>query len=147
MGVTDEAARRRLEAAGAIRAETEEMPMYPDEVRRAATWLTSGDTGLSSIVLCAAMLGGDLHRDDHPHDPADLGRCIRLLDRIPEWKPRIGEMAAVSMQWAALVSVWDELEALYRKEEPTGRAPRCYARMRELLEPTYRRTRDAPPQR
>ena len=29
----------------------------------------------------------------YPSDPADLGRCLRLLREIPEWAPRMPEMA------------------------------------------------------
>lgn len=49
------------------------------------------------------------------------------------WRNRIGEMRSVP-GWAKLVDAWDELEALYLEEVPkgTGRAPKLYARMREL---------------
>lgn len=104
---------------------------------RALTWLSGRDRGISSEAICRHMLG--LPRDtmwglDDPWDPADLGRCIRLLDLIPEWRPRLREMAGHSPRWAALVGAWDELEALYREELPQGVAPRCYARMRELVD-------------
>jgi hypothetical protein len=107
--------------------------MSGDEAVSAAEWLLSGDTGLSSEAIMAWMLGAREGRFRHPHDPADLGRCLRLLDRIPEWRARLGEMAAASPQWSALVGVWAELEGLYREEEPTGNAPRCFRRMREVL--------------
>lgn len=104
-------------------------------------WLSSGDTGASSLALLAHM-----ERDlvltamlrfgfAHPLDPSDLGRCIRLMDIEPSYRTRIGEMAAVSPQWAVLASHWSELETLYRSEVPEhkGRAPKTYARMWKLL--------------
>jgi hypothetical protein len=106
-------------------------------------WLAGRDTGLSSRALLAYM-----ERDvvvaamngcfglAYPHDPADLGRCVRLMDIEPSYRTRIMEMASVSPQWARLAAHWHELEALYREEVPEhrGSAPRTYARMRELLD-------------
>jgi hypothetical protein len=66
-----------------------------------------------------------------PLDPADFGRCQRLLKAFPEWRERIREMA-VYPGWAGLVGAWDMLEALYAEERPKGAAPKLYARMQEL---------------
>lgn len=100
-------------------------------------WLVSSDTGISSRTIVAWMereqLVLTMKRGDHPHDPADLGRCIRLLDIEPKYRDRIGEMAGLSSEWAALAAHWSELESLYREEEPTGHAAKCYARMKELI--------------
>ncbi len=101
--------------------------------RRALAWLGGLDTGLSSQTMCITLLGGISARKRHPQDSADLGRCLRLLELVPEWRGRLGELAALSLEWAALVGAWDEIEALYREEIPTGGTPRCSKRMRELL--------------
>jgi hypothetical protein len=82
-------------------------------------------------LTVAAMNG---NRMEYPRDPADLGRCIRLLDIEPSYRTRIGEMAQVSPQWARLVAKWAKLEALYREEEPTGYAPKCGKLMQELID-------------
>src|SRR5579875_1707260 len=103
------------------------------EIERAAEWLLSDDTGLSSMAIVARMLGARHGHFPYPHDPSDLGRCLRLLERIPEWRARLTDMTACSESWARLIEVWDELEALYREELPSGMAPRCFARMREVL--------------
>ena len=63
--------------------------------KRALEWLLSDDTGLSSKTLCAHMLG--LPYGGHssaPSDADDRGRCIRLLNKIPEWWDRLDEMAS-----------------------------------------------------
>lgn len=103
-------------------------------------WLFGGDTGLSSECMWRTFMGvrepADwFRRGSYPLDPADLGRCIRLLDRFPEWRPRLSEMRVHGPAWSALVDHWDELEALYREEAPSGMAPRCYARMVEIISP------------
>lgn len=102
-------------------------------------WLMGRDTGLSSRTIVAFMERNELamamnQGAHHPLDPADLGRCIRLMDIEPSYRERIGEMAAVSPQWARLAAHWSELEGLYREEEPTGHAPKCYARMKEVID-------------
>lgn len=97
----------------------------------------SSDTGTSSRAIVARMEGSELDNhgfSSHPSDPSDLGRCIRLLDKIPEYRERLLEMCDVSITWAMLVTHWDELEAFYREEESSGKAPKCYARMQELIE-------------
>lgn len=99
--------------------------------RRALVWALGRDAGASSMAIMSFMLGLDEDRTySYPHDGGDLGRCLRLLDRIPEWKPRMVEMRKVSPQWAALVDHWDELVAKY-----AAKHPRLYERMQAILRP------------
>lgn len=64
-----------------------------DIYERAFKWLFSSDTGMSSKALCAHMLGIKLFEHPSvPMDAADRGRCIGLLQLIPEWIPRLDEM-------------------------------------------------------
>lgn len=102
--------------------------------KRAAEWLVSGDTGQSSITILAWMNGARSGHIYYPLDPDDLGRCIRLINLVPEYREQLPDMAKASPEWEALVNHWDELEALYNEELPSRRAPKCYARMRALLE-------------
>ena len=110
---------------------------------RANQWRRGSDTGSSSKFLWSVMMGaerGDKWRSN-PSDSSDLGRCVRLLALIPEWRPRIGEMAQHSPEWAALVPRWGELEGLLIEEagpDARGRAPKTDALMRELLTPVER---------
>jgi hypothetical protein len=104
-------------------------------------WLAGRDTGLSSRFILAYMerdttvSAMDGFEINYPHDPSDLGRCIRLMDIEPTYRTRIMEMAHLCPEWAAMASHWSELEALYREElaEDTGRAERTYYRMFELI--------------
>lgn len=106
---------------------------------RAIAWLLTAETGLSSVCLCATMLGHPSHfglsgtNRAHPMDPSDFRRCYRLLQIFPEWRDRIGEMAAVSPEWAALVSEWDELERLYEEERLSAAFPKLFGRIDELV--------------
>lgn len=63
--------------------------------QRALYWALSGDTGTSSEAICAHMTGNTSKRRfgyGPPSDASDRGRCIRLLELIPEWIPRLPEM-------------------------------------------------------
>lgn len=108
--------------------------------QRAIQWIVSRDTGDSSKAIWAHMMGAQ--KPDlgwpHPYDPDDLGRCLRLLRLIPEWKPRLPEMSKRSKAWAALVSHWDELAAMMNDEvgldwEKGRSAPRTYERMGKVM--------------
>jgi len=67
----------------------------------------------------------------YPSDGGDLGRCLWLLELIPEWKPRLPEMGAVNAYWAALVANWDELAKLHALED----RGLVYRRMKQILDP------------
>lgn len=104
----------------------------------ALAWIVGPDTGLSSRAIWATMAGVRDGPKDHPLDPADLGRCLRLLDAVPEWHPRIGEMASVSPQWAALVARWGDLRAAMVADvglrwEKGRAAPGTYTLMKQIL--------------
>lgn len=97
-------------------------------------WFVSRDTGLSSESIVAFMEGVEPERGfSYPHDPSDLGRCLRLLELMPEYKPKMKAMRIVSPEWRTLIDHWEELSALYYEELPSSKAPKCYDRMRELL--------------
>lgn len=104
-------------------------------------WMHGSDTGASSLSLAAVMSGCDLAKIGvicHPHDPGDLGRCIRLLRRFPAWRSRLQVMACTTAAWEALVARWDELEASMDAEvgfhwEKGRSATKTYRLMREIL--------------
>jgi hypothetical protein len=98
----------------------------------ALAWLGNGDTGTSSLTIWHVMHGSRQKHADIPYDPADFGRCYRLLQVMPAWRARLTEVVAVYPDWAPLVAVWDELTALFELESPAGTCPRLWARMREL---------------
>lgn len=72
----------------------------------------------------------------YPHDPSDFGRCLGLLEAVPEWRARISELAVLSPQWHAIVEAWEEIESLYRAEAVGGNwsAPDCYKAIKLALE-------------
>lgn len=106
-------------------------------------WLATEHTGESSKSL-VAVLGNDetlkaslRYGFSYPLDPSDFGRCLRVLEIEPEFRTRLHEMSSIHPVWARYVAHWDELEALYRAEYPTGHAPQLYDRMHELRTALY----------
>lgn len=99
-------------------------------------WMLSGDTGISSKCIYAVMTGSKCRDSSPPSDPSDFGRCFRLLQHFPEWRPRMGEVAAKFPEWTALVRQWSELADLYKLESknPSGKAPQLYDRMKVLVD-------------
>jgi len=66
----------------------------PVEVR-ALFWALAGETGVSSKAIAKHMTGFSSEQPfgfSPPSDQSDRRRCIRLLELIPEWLPRLKEM-------------------------------------------------------
>ena len=47
-----------------------------------------------------------------PRDSADLGRCLRLLEVMPEWRGRLNVVAEAYPEtaWPEIIAAWEELE-------------------------------------
>lgn len=98
-------------------------------------WALGRDTGISSEAICAVMAGcnTELGKSCYPSDNGDFGRCYRLLKLFPEWEARIEEMGEVCPGWKPIAENWQELKALYERDEKVGHGLRlCYKRLREL---------------
>ena len=78
-------------------------------------WMRSHDSGASSEAIAMHMIAG-WSDGSFPRDPADLGRCLRLLELFPEWKPRIGEMSKYGAVWQAYADQWEDMESSMRDE-------------------------------
>lgn len=61
---------------------------------RAIYWALGDDTGISSKAIARHMTGArhGIFGASPPSDASDRGRCIRLLELIPEWLPRLDEL-------------------------------------------------------
>ncbi len=90
-------------------------------------WLIGTDTGSSSKAIFRVLGEERLRyhcnergvRGDTPRDSADLGRCLRLLAKFPEWEARLSEVAAAypETKWPIIVSRWAELKAAQPKQQ------------------------------
>lgn len=100
-------------------------------------WLTSGETGISSKVMVQAALNQELTCTDHPLDPDDFRRCLKLVYAVPEIKERFEDIAQISLVWLNIINNWGELEILFLDEvgincEKGYRATKTYELMKAL---------------
>ena len=109
-----------------------EIASTPGEGIRA--WRRTDQVGASSDFMAAKLGNAGIREYAHPHDPSDFGRCLTLLEAAPELREKLPEMAGESAEWAALVSCWDELESLWEEESSSGKCPKMFKRMCELLQ-------------
>lgn len=58
---------------------------------RALFWALHGSTGSSSLSIAQHMATG-ISDGMPPSDADDRSRCIRLLELVPEWLPRLDEL-------------------------------------------------------
>lgn len=109
-----------------------------DATRDPISWRLGPDTGISSVTIWSVMTGRPFDVEyfdpDVPRDPADFGRCYRLLQAFPSWLPRLAEVAQRYPKWGPMVREWDAMTALYEREikRPDGRAPELYELMKTL---------------
>lgn len=96
---------------------------------REVAWLRGTDTGTSSLTIFSVLarckhMVTSRHVPDIPYDIDDFGRCHRLLERFPEWRARLPEVAKAHPRWKRLVAAWPTLTALYEEaldsEEPSA---------------------------
>ena len=91
--------------------------------KRLAEWFASRDTGLSSECV-ALFLSAGVSNGSTPMDLNDWGRCMRLLDRLPEWKERMAEMGDAGRGWPAFAERWTELADTWKAETGTTSPPK-----------------------
>jgi hypothetical protein len=123
---------RELVVEMRLKAMGELPPLAKGEPSAEAKWLAGGDTGISSQTIWSVMTRHPVARVGYPLDPADFGRCHRLLEQFPAWRARMPEVAARHPAWAGLVAEWDALTALYLRDLPTGKFPELYERMQQI---------------
>jgi hypothetical protein len=84
-----------------------------------ARWWLGTDVGKSSAAVFAVFASRwvwaarSFAEGATPSDAADFGRCKRLLEAFPHWRPRLHEVAAAypDTAWPAIIARWPELEA------------------------------------
>jgi len=78
-------------------------------------WLASGDTGVSSETMFSAITGIPVKNYGTPSDLSDVGRCIRMLKKLPELRPLIGMVSEKHKGWMPFIDCWKELEREYER--------------------------------
>lgn len=87
-------------------------------------WCSGWDKGISSMTMLAAIVHPDTiipnccksyvnAKQDVPHDADDFGRCVRLLEAMPEFRPQLHKVSDKHPEWGQIIANWDGLEFLY----------------------------------
>jgi hypothetical protein len=102
-------------------------------------WLVNGFRGASSNYMLSRVTGLNLGSNSYPHDPADLARCRKLCEQVPEVDQGKKVLKMVSGQWRVLIEHWQQLCELMDSEAPqwrdgVGKSPKTYALMKELYD-------------
>lgn len=113
--------------------------MNQESKQKVLEWVFGRDTGTSSQNLAAEYLGVQARGHfglSGPHDPADLGRCLRLIALVPEIRACVDSLALKSTHWAKAAAVWDEISASMEDEvgidwSKAQRAPKTYQMMED----------------
>ncbi|MEX3764493.1 hypothetical protein [Paraburkholderia phenoliruptrix] len=107
--------------------------------RELGNWLINGNVGVSSKTMAAIALGATTTSAgehgwgvDAPHDPADFGRCYRLVQKVPEIREFFPRIAKKVKPFAGILKHWDELVRLYERDKPTGKSDELYNRIKQL---------------
>lgn len=84
-------------------------------------WWYGVDVGLSSAAIFATLCPDRRLAEkaavysfgSTPRDADDLSRCVLLLQKFPEWRGRLNEVAAKypDTAWPEIVAAWDALES------------------------------------
>ena len=97
-------------------------------------WLICDDTGLSSKFMARWIQEVKTDEMHFPHDPSDFGRCVGLLQAVPEFRDKLNEMKSAGKEWSALVENWQELEEMHKEAGETNDGGKMYARMKQILQ-------------
>lgn len=108
-------------------------------MEKVLNWFGNGRVEASSKCMAVYLTTGKkegLHIA-YPHDPADLNRCLLLLNQVPELREHIHKMAVLCDQWRRLVENWDSLESCFINEvglnwSKGGRASITYKAMKQM---------------
>lgn len=110
------------------------------ENERVVFWYKNGERGTSSETIFFTLADKSISYNckkpiafSHPHDCDDFRRCHMLLEWVPEWRARLGEMRELnSPQWNNLVLNWDKLTEMLKDQIETGKPNGMYDLMKTL---------------
>jgi hypothetical protein len=118
-------------------------PRFSEAARR---WLSYGEVGASSAAMfwgCTGHIprGAKVNVKDPawPLDPADLRRCLALVESVPECAAGPESMRGKSEAWTRLADAWPSLLESIAAEVPEwrsgkgGNAPKTYEMMKRAL--------------
>jgi hypothetical protein len=90
------------------------------KIQKALEWIVSGDTGISSKTMWAAIMGVEPCDPDVPYDTGDFGRCYRMCQKCDVSKQDLGVVPIKFPYWKPIIDNWDKLCRLYEAKDYEG---------------------------
>lgn len=110
-----------IAAANSIVAEFAKPIVKASQGMGLMAWLASDDVGRSSKFMAWVLSGHLFPKPEfgYPHDPDDLGRCIRLIRAVPELAGSVHLMAnsEYGKEWFAVAANWSRWVEMYDDDE------------------------------
>jgi len=90
-----------------------------ETLKKIGTWLIRGDTGQSSLSLCAVYFGTDEKSLNIPYDLGDFDRCISFLNLLTKGEEKfvLRKAALLDENWRRIYYSWEDLMILYHEEK------------------------------
>lgn len=101
-----------IAAADAICAEFDKPVVKASAGMGLAAWLASDDVGMSSKFMASVLSGQFMAEFAIPHDTADFGRCVRMIEAVPELEGLIHKMCDHGVMWAAVADNWERWQQM-----------------------------------
>lgn len=86
----------------------------PYSIASIGEWMASRNTGMSSLTMAAIFLGAEKGDFCEPADAGDFGRCLALLEKVPEIRLKFMLIAWHCPSFLPILKRWDELAGLYQ---------------------------------
>ena len=102
-------------------------------------WIAEGrGVGLSAQAM-ALSVTGNFKQKNHPYDPSDFNRCLKLIKKIPEIEDNFDEVAKISGTWSKLIEHWSDIESCFLNEVGFdwcngNRAPATYELIKSIID-------------
>lgn len=107
-----------IRAATLICEEFAREPVKATKGMGLVAWLESDDVGLSSRFMASVLSNGKISTpfnapNHYPRDPDDLGRCIRLIEAVPDFEGLVYLLYGHGHEWDAVAKNWERWKLLY----------------------------------
>lgn len=100
--------------------------MIDSERTSILNWMRSGDTGVSSETMALIAMGATRGDFDAPYDPADFGRCYRLVKANPVIKESFAKISELVPQFKPILKNWEICCKIFERDFPTGKSDELY---------------------
>lgn len=106
-----------IAAANTICAEFKKPLVKASNGMGLTAWLDSDDVGMSSKFMASVLSGQFEAEFAIPYDPADFGRCVRMIQAVPELEQHLNKMLEHGPMWKAVVGNWGRWSAMLNEDQ------------------------------